>query len=142
MTVTTPTADPAGTNFPTLIGASRPDIVAGAALYPEVKTPAKWVNASAFAIPADAIGRYGNAPVGNLVGPGTQAVATSLVKSVAINEGVRMQIGAQVSNLLNHPNYAPPNLSLGTAPFGTINSLQSAEGAGPRSIQLTARVSF
>ena len=52
-------------------------------------------------------------------------------------EGIRVQIGAQVSNLLNHPNYAPPNLSLGTAQFGTINSLQSAEGAGPRSIQLT-----
>jgi hypothetical protein len=142
MTVTTPNADPAGTNFPLLIGASRPDIVSGVALYPATKTNTQWVNPAAFAIPADAIGRYGTAPVGNVVGPGTQAIAASLIKSVRINEGIRLQAGAQVSNLLNHPNYAPPNLSLGTSQFGVISGLQSAEGAGPRSVQLTARLTF
>jgi hypothetical protein len=142
LTVTTANADPGGINYPLLYGASRPDIVSGAALYPAVQTTAQWVNSAAFTIPATAIGRFGNAPVGDIVGPGTQAVATSLIKSVKIREGIKFQIGAQVANLFNHPNYAPPNLSLATPQFGTITSLQSAEGAGPRSIQLTARVTF
>jgi hypothetical protein len=74
--------------------------------------------------------------------PGTQSVSLSLMKTVPIKEGVRFQIGAQAANLFNHPNYAPPNTTLNTAAFGTISSLQSAEGAGPRVIQATARLSF
>jgi len=33
-------------------------------------------------------------------------------------------------------------LSLGTAPFGTIASLQTAEDSGPRAIQLGGRFTF
>jgi hypothetical protein len=67
----------------------------------------------------------------------------SLIKSIPIKESVRAQVGVQVANLFNHPNFAPPgNLTLGVAAFGTITALQSAEGAGPRQIQLTARITF
>jgi hypothetical protein len=55
---------------------------------------------------------------------------------------VRFQVGAQAANLFNHPNYAPPNTSFNTASFGTISNVQSAEGAGPRVIQGTARFTF
>jgi len=50
--------------------------------------------------------------------------------------------GARLISEFNHPNYPPPNTSLTTAQFGTITALQSAEGIGPRSIQLTARITF
>ena len=53
-----------------------------------------------------------------------------------------MRIGASATNLFNHPNYGVPNLSLGTAGFGTISSLQSAEDTGPRAIQLGGRITF
>ena len=66
----------------------------------------------------------------------------SLMKAVAITEQVRFQLGAQMSNLFNHPNYAPPNTTFNTAAFGTLSNLQSAEGAGPRQVQLTARINF
>jgi hypothetical protein len=55
---------------------------------------------------------------------------------------MRFQIGAQAANLFNHPNYAPPNTTYNTASFGTISALQTAEGAGPRTLQITARFSF
>jgi hypothetical protein len=52
-----------------------------------------------------------------------------------------VRLGESASNLFNHPNYGPPNLPLGT-PFGTIGSLQTQEGAGPRGIQLGGRLMF
>jgi hypothetical protein len=49
----------------------------------------------------------------------------------------------QVANLFNHPNFATPSsLTLGVAGFGAITALQTAEGAGPRAIQLTGRITF
>ena len=54
-----------------------------------------------------------------------------------------MQIGASAANAFNHPNYdVPGNLTLGTSGFAQIGNLQSAEGAGPRSLQLGGRINF
>jgi hypothetical protein len=103
----------------------------------------QWINPAAFADPGDAIGRFGNAGAGDVVGPGTQAVSLSLIRSVNLTERLRMRIGAQVANVFNHPNFAVPgHLTVGVAGFGQITSLQTAEGAGPRDIQLTARITF
>ena len=120
----------------------RPDINSGVSLYPTTQTWSKWLNPGAFSVPGDNIGRFCNAPVGNIVGPGTQAVSASVTKSIKLTESMRLQVGAQAANLFNHPNYAPPNTSFNTANFGTISNLQSAEGAGPRLIQGTARFTF
>jgi hypothetical protein len=77
-----------------------------------------------------------------LQGPGTQAVSLSLIKTVKFTESERLQFGAEVSNVLNHKNFSPPNTTLNTKGFGKISSLQTAEGSGPRAMQLTARFSF
>jgi hypothetical protein len=142
MTVTVSGADPSGSGFPLLIGNGRADIVPDASLYASEKTAQHWLNPAAFAVPKTNIGRYPTSPVGNVVGPGTQAISMSLTKSVRISESVRFQIGAQAANVLNHVNYAPPNTTFNTAPFGTISNVQSAEGAGPRQIQFTSRLTF
>ena len=142
MTVTVSGADPSGTGFPLLIGNGRADAVSGVSLYAADKTPQHWLNPSAFAVPPSNIGRYPTSPVGNVVGPGTQAISMSVTKSIAIRESVKFEIGAQAANLLNHVNYAPPNTTYNTAPFGTISNVQSAEGAGPRQIQITSRLVF
>jgi len=142
MTVVAPGADPMGTNFPNLEAAGRADIISGVPLYPENQSINLWINKAAFAIPKNNIGRAGNSPVGSVVGPGTQAVSLSLFKSINITERIRFQLGAAASNAFNHANYATPNLNYGTAPFGTISNVQTAEGAGPRQIQITSRVTF
>jgi hypothetical protein len=105
----------------------------------------QWINPAAFADPGinGPIGRFGDASSGDVVGPGTEAVSLSLIKSIHFTERMKMQIGAQVGNAFNHPNFAVPgNLSVGVAGFGAITALQSAEGAGPRDIQLTGRINF
>jgi len=111
-------------------------------LYAQNQTAQHWLNPAAFAVPKTNIGRYPTAPVGNAVGPGTQTLSISLTKSVRLKEAVRFQIGAQAANILNHVNYAPPNMTFGTAPFGTISNVQTADGAGPRQIQITSRLTF
>ena len=61
---------------------------------------------------------------------------------------MRAEVGMQVSNAFNHPNYAPPSsLIVGVAGFGQLTGLQggggyNADSAGPRQIQLTGRLTF
>jgi hypothetical protein len=142
LTVTVPGADPSGTGFATNVGNGRADIVAGQSLYATNPTLNNWLNKAAFVVPQNNIGRWGDAPEGDIQGPGTQSVSISMMKSIRFTENMRFQIGAQAANLFNHPNYAPPNTTYNTASFGTISALQTAEGAGPRTLQITARFSF
>jgi hypothetical protein len=151
-------SDPSGTGY-NLYGAlsgngGRADTVPGVGPYAG-QTINQWINPAAFADPCatacqtlangvtTAIGRFGDATSGDVVGPGTQAVSLSLLKRVSFTERVRAVIGMQVSNAFNHPNYAPPsNLTVGVPAFGQITAMQSAEGSGPRQIQLTGRLTF
>lgn len=134
--------DPSGTGFNQLVGIGRADTVSGVS--PTAgQSISQWVNPAAFAIPKNNIGRFADSAVGAVEGPGTAAVSMSLIKSIPFTEKARMQVGASVANLFNHPNYAiPSNLTVGTSGFGSLNGLETAEGAGPRAIQLTARISF
>ena len=103
----------------------------------------QWINPAAFTNPGNAIGRFGDSGAGSVEGPGTQAVSLSLLKTVSLTERFRIRFGAQVANVFNHPNFAVPgSLTVGVAGFGQITSLQTAEGAGPRDIQLTGRITF
>ncbi len=138
--------DPSGTGyniFGSLYGnGGRADTVAGVGPYAG-QSINQWINPNAFVDPANNIGRFGDSTSGGVVGPGTQAVHLSLLKRFMLTERIHALIGMQVSNVFNHPNYAPPSvLTLGVPAFGQITSLQSAEGASPRQIQLTGRLTF
>jgi hypothetical protein len=141
MTVST-LDDPCGCGYNVFnANGGRADTVAGVNPYAG-QSINQWINLAAFAAPGNAIEQFGDASGGDVVGPGTRT-ALSLIKSVNFNERIRMRIGAQVANVFNHPNFAvPSNLTVGVAGFGQITSLQTAEGAGPRDIQLTARLNF
>jgi hypothetical protein len=145
LTVTAPGTDPSGTGFDNY-NAGRADIVSGVPLYPANRNIYNWINQASLALPPNNTGTWPTEGVGMFTGPGTQAVSLSLFKSVPINERVRLQIGVAAANVLNHPNYGVPNTALGTPGFGTISSLQggapSGEGSGPRSLQLSGRLTF
>jgi hypothetical protein len=136
-------SDPCGCGYNAFnANGGRADAVPGANPYAG-QSINQWINPNAFADPGSAIGRFGDSSAGDVVGPGTKAVSLSLIKSINMTERIRMRIGAQVANVFNHPNFAVPgNLEVGVAGFGQITSLQTAEGAGPRAIQLTARINF
>ncbi len=136
--------DPSGTGFNLLFAnGGRADTVPGANPY-QGQSIQQWINPAAFSDPANNIGRFGDAQNGSVQGPSTKSVSLSLLKRIPFTETMRLEIGAQVSNVFNHPNYNPPgNLNMSVPDgFGTISSLQSAEGAGPRQIQLTGRFTF
>jgi len=142
LTVLANGADPSGTNFENIIGNGRADIQSGASVVPASQGIHNWINTAAFAIPANNIGRFGDSSIGSVVGPGTQGVSLSLFRNFKVTERMAFRFGASVTNVINHPNYGVPGLTLGTSSFGVISSLQTAEGSGPRAMQLTGRFTF
>jgi hypothetical protein len=138
--------DPSGTGyniFGSLSGNGGPaDTVAGVSPY-KGQSLNQWINPAAFVDPANNIGRFGDSQDGAVVGPGTAAVSASLLKRFAITEQRYFEFGAQAANVINHANYAPPAiLTLGVPGFGQVTNMQTAEGAGPRQLQLTGRLIF
>jgi hypothetical protein len=110
------------------------------------KTVSAWFNTAAFA-PA-AAGTFGNAGRNIIIGPRTNALDFSVVKSTRINERANLQFRAESFNILNHPNFALPNVTMNSAAFGTIASTPDVAAAnplgdgGPRLIQLALKLVF
>jgi hypothetical protein len=151
------TSDPSGTGFNLYSGGAFNGIGGRADTVPGISPTTgqslnQWINPAAFADPCAqcgingnpaAIGRFGDSMAGAVTGPGTQAVSLSLLKRFTFTERIYLEFGAQVANVFNHPNYAPPgSMTLGLPAFGTITGMQIAEGAAPRQIQLTGRFTF
>jgi hypothetical protein len=97
--------------------------------------PTQWFNAAAFSLPP--YGSFGNAGRNILEGPGYQNVNLALLKQVPLSSHARLQLRAEVFNLLNRANFDLPDNFFGSPTFGQILSAQS-----PRHIQFGARVSF
>jgi hypothetical protein len=140
--------DPANTNILTTVGQARPDQLHNVSLYAPQRTTNQWLNPNAFPYlnlqnaDGNGIGRFGNAPVGGVVGPGTEIFSISLMKNLAITEKSKFQFGLEAANVFNHRNYEPPNMQVDSSGFGSITALQTAEGAGPRSLELSGRINF
>jgi hypothetical protein len=145
--------DPANTNILTTVGQTRPDQVRNISPYAAHRTTNQWLNPAAFPYlnlqtfdPVTkteiGIGRFGNAPVGGIVGPGTAVFSLSLMKNFALYRQSKFQLGIEAANLFNHRNYEPPNMQVDSGGFGTITALQTAEGAGPRNLELSGRITF
>jgi hypothetical protein len=73
----------------------------------KVGTPTCWFNPGAFALPPP--GQFGTAGRNILRGPGFARFDLALQKSFQLREGMKIMIGAQAFNLLNHPNFAVPS---------------------------------
>jgi hypothetical protein len=140
--------DPANTNILTTMGQARPDQLPSVSVYAPQRTTTQWLNPAAFPYmnlqnpDGIGIGRFGNAPVGGVVGPGTANFSLSLMKSVAMREESKLQFSVEAANVFNHRNYEPPNMQVDSSGFGSITALQTAEGAGPRSLELMGRIVF
>ncbi len=143
--------DPAGTNILTTIGQTRSDLTPDMPIYPARRTTSEWLvpppqspsdPPSAFSIPENNRGYFGTAGVGSIVGPGTANFSLSVMKSIALTEKSKFQFSIEAANVFNHRNYEPPNVQVDSGGFGTISALQTAEGAGPRSLELAGRITF
>lgn len=64
------------------------------------------------------------------------------MKNFALYRQSRIQFGVEAANVFNHRNYEPPNMQVDSSGFGSITALQTAEGAGPRSLEFSSRITF
>ena len=88
------------------------------------------------------IGRFGNAQVGSIVGPGTVNLSSGLSKVFAVTEQVHFRLEGTFTNVLNHTNLSDPSLDITNANFGRITSARGADFAGSRTGQVSARLDF
>jgi Carboxypeptidase regulatory-like domain len=104
---------------------------------------AQYFNLAAFSPTPAGAGRFGNAGVGILQGPGTAAASLGLAKVFNVTEGIKVRFESTFTNVLNHTNFAPPATQVdNTTTFGVLSAPQTAENAGNRTGQLALRVDF
>jgi hypothetical protein len=137
--------DPGNLNLSYRGAFQRPDCIGN----PNIANPAtgSMFNINAFPAlangsPAPPVGPVGNCGVGILVGPGTTTIAAGLAKNFQIAERLRLRFEGTFTNLLNHPNFAPPPTNVTASSFGIVQSVQTAENSGNRTGQLSLRLDF
>ena len=70
-------------------------------------------------------------------GPGSLEAHATFAKSFAFGAASRLQVRADIFNILNRPNYNNPQLAINNANFGRING-----AGGSRTFQIGARMTF
>jgi Carboxypeptidase regulatory-like domain len=118
-----------------------PDRIGNGNLPEDQKSIKRWFDASAFTVPPN--GRFGNAGRGIIVGPNRHAMNLGAFKSFKINERASVRFQATFANVLNHPNFGNPNLSISTpTAVGTITSTQTRDSSGAREGLIGIRIDF
>lgn len=97
-----------------------------------------WFNTAAFGPAAPYT--FGNTGVGIIRGPRFNNVDASLTKIFRITERFATDVRVDAFDVLNHPNWATPNTSLGNPSFGFITS--TAAPGGNRTLQLSMKLLF
>jgi hypothetical protein len=129
-------ADQSNTNVANRSALLRPDVVSAS-------TPnAVSYKGLYFAPTPVGAGRFGNAGVGIIEGPGTAAVSMGVAKRFALTERIHGRFETTFTNVLNHTNFAPPVTAIDNSQFGQLTSAQTAESAGNRTGQAALRIDF
>ena len=134
------TADQSNTNVANRGAALRPDVVSSD--FYKGQSRQQFFNLAAFAATPTNAGRFGNAGVGILQGPGTAAVSLGTAKVTNLHENVRLRFEVSFTNVLNHTNFAPPATQIDNPTFGVLSAPQTAENAGNRTGQAALRIDF
>lgn len=125
------------TNFNSFAGfaTQRPNCVAPTALPSAQRSPAEFFNVAAFQIaPQFTIGSCSRNPVR---GPSFRDADVALIKHNHIGERLVLDFRAEVFNLTNTPPLGAPNVTVGSAAFGTITS-----AGDPRVMQFALKLNF
>ena len=118
-------------------------------------SPSCWFNPSAFMLPP--VGDFGSAGRNSLRGPAFAELDLALEKGFELKEGMKITLGAEAYNLVNHPNFAVPSNTQSPLTLGgngdaifkdiagnlanNVGRIFSTVGTG-RQIQLDARFTF
>jgi hypothetical protein len=126
------------------LSTQRPNLVPGVPLYLDYGATGRWLNPAAFSTPA--AGTWGNLGRNTVRAPGLFQIDTALGKRTKMTERTALELGAQIFNIMNHPQLGAPAANVSsTATFGLITSPvnTSPVGAGgPRQMQFFGRIWF
>jgi hypothetical protein len=103
-------------------GALRPDLTGQPAQVPP-PTVAQFFNPGAFTAPA--FGQYGNAGRNIITGPAIFTMDAAIQKSFTLAEGQSIQFQAQVSNLLNTPQFTRVDSNINSPSYAEITGAGS-----------------
>jgi hypothetical protein len=135
--------DPSNTNSTARSGSLRPDRISDGNLPAGERNLVRWFDFTAFTPPPRNAGRFGTAAPFLLAGPGMAVWSGGLHKRIPIDEHRRVRLAATFQNLANHPNFNLPNSTItATGQVGRITSTLGTEGAGGRTIEISARLEF
>jgi hypothetical protein len=101
-----------------------------------------WLDKTVFTKPA--AGTYGNAGKGTWRGPSLWDVDTGVLKNfvpLQNHENVNFQFRGEFFNLLNHPQWADPNVTFANAAFGSTRGTVGTN-ADYRIIQVALKMNF
>jgi hypothetical protein len=131
---------------------TRPDLVMGKPVWISIPGApgGKTLNPSAFAVPSSI--RQGTEGRNDIPGFGLTQVDLSLGRLFSLGDRIRLQFRADAFNMFNHPNFTNP---AGYIQYGALE-LQSTkmlnqglgglnplfQGGGPRSLQLSLKLTF
>jgi hypothetical protein len=134
-----------GSPFTVNLGVDRVNIGAGPAQRPDQigdpklpggdRTPDRWFDTGAFALPDPFT--FGTAPRNSVLGPGFANFDLAMAKTWALPRHTELEFRWEIFNLLNRTNFELPSRMFGTPNFGRIFSAKS-----PREMQFGFRVSF
>lgn len=113
----------------------RPDVAGPVAIVGGID---RWFDTSVFT----AVTRFGNLGRNVIIGPGFSNVDFSILKNIEFDEDVRLQLRAEVFDLLNHANFGQPGRVLGSATFGQITNTRFPTGDSGSSRQLQLAMKF
>ncbi|ADV83067.1 carboxypeptidase regulatory-like domain-containing protein [Terriglobus saanensis] len=134
-------SDQSNTNVTNRGATLRPDVVSKN--FYQGQSRSHFFDASAFSATPVGAGRFGNAGVGILQGPGTAAVSLGMAKVFDLHERAKLRFESSFTNVLNHTNFAPPATQIDNpATFGVLSAPQTAENAGNRTGQVALRIDF
>jgi len=135
-----------------------PDRISNGNLPPDQRKVENWFEVSAFKIPGcpDSkpvcpaservnVGRFGNAGVNILEGPGINVHHLSLAKQFRLTERLSFNFSSSISNLFNHPHFNNPGGNISDTGVGVITGTVadfSPEKHSHRAIIFKARLEF
>ncbi len=105
--------------------------------------PDEWFDPAAFIAQPNNSGFYGDSRRDTLIGPGLATWDFSVMKNIALHEGLNLQFRAEMFNLLNRANFNTPNPILAVLPpSSTIPQANPAAGAITSTSTTSRQVQF
>ena len=115
--------------------AQRPNQVRDPNLSASQRSPDRWFDTTAFALPAPFT--FGSAPRNSVIGPGFSTTDLSVARTFKVGGMRELEVRWEIFNLFNKANFDVPNRIFGTPNFGRIFSAKE-----PREMQFGVKLNF